>query len=142
MARTTGAEGKQDKPSKKSKPNKRKDHVEKQIPQGIVNFCNKHKLQAAPEGELQVRQGVFEALRKRNAAQQGAQAQQATKRPTTGGKKPPTEQRKRYRPGVAALKKIRKYQKSTEPLIRKLPFQRVVREVSKDATAHLGEEFR
>ena len=36
---------------------------------------------------------------------------------------------KRYRPGTVALREIRKYQKSTELLIRKLPFQRVVREV-------------
>ena len=32
----------------------------------------------------------------------------------------------RYRPGTVALREIRKYQKSTELLIRKLPFSRVV----------------
>jgi histone H3 len=36
----------------------------------------------------------------------------------------------RYRPGTVALREIRKYQKSTELLIRKLPFQRLVREVA------------
>ena len=36
----------------------------------------------------------------------------------------------RYRPGTVALREIRRYQKSTEPLIRKLPFQRLVREVA------------
>ena len=36
----------------------------------------------------------------------------------------------RFRPGTVALREIRKYQKSTELLIRKLPFQRLVREVS------------
>ena len=35
----------------------------------------------------------------------------------------------RFRPGTVALRQIRKYQKSTELLIRKLPFQRLVREV-------------
>ena len=30
----------------------------------------------------------------------------------------------RFRPGTVALREIRKYQKSTELLIRKLPFQR------------------
>ena len=35
----------------------------------------------------------------------------------------------RYRPGTVALREIRKYQKSTELLIRKLPFQRLVREI-------------
>ena len=36
---------------------------------------------------------------------------------------------KRLRPGVAALREIRKYQKSTELLIRRMPFQRLVREI-------------
>mmetsp|Transcript_163663 Transcript_163663/g.289667 ORF Transcript_163663/g.289667 Transcript_163663/m.289667 type:complete len:160 (+) Transcript_163663:84-563(+) len=35
----------------------------------------------------------------------------------------------RYRPGVIALREIRKYQKSTELLIRKAPFQRLVKEL-------------
>lgn len=35
----------------------------------------------------------------------------------------------RYRPGTVALKEIRKYQKSTELLIRKYPFQRLVRDI-------------
>ena len=38
----------------------------------------------------------------------------------------------RYRPGTVALHEIRKYQKSTELLIRKLPFQRLVREIARD----------
>ncbi|XP_027521984.1 histone H3-like [Corapipo altera] len=40
--------------------------------------------------------------------------------PATGGVKKPH----RYRPGTVALREIRRYQKSTELLIRKLPFQR------------------
>ena len=36
----------------------------------------------------------------------------------------------RYRPGTVALREIRKFQKSTDLLIRKLPFQRVVREIA------------
>ena len=36
---------------------------------------------------------------------------------------------KRYRPGTVALREIKRYQKSTELLIRKIPFQRLVREV-------------
>uniref|UniRef100_A0A8C2C2G1 Histone H3.3 n=1 Tax=Cyprinus carpio TaxID=7962 RepID=A0A8C2C2G1_CYPCA len=43
--------------------------------------------------------------------------------PSTGGVKKPH----RYRPGTVALREIRRYQKSTELLIRKLPFQRLVR---------------
>ena len=35
-------------------------------------------------------------------------------------------------PGTVALREIRKYQKSTDLLIRKLPFQRLVREIAMD----------
>ena len=51
--------------------------------------------------------------------------------PKAGGiKKAP--RRHRYRPGTVALREIRRYQKSTDLLIRKLPFQRLVREVAQD----------
>ncbi|KAI3906863.1 hypothetical protein MKW98_004913 [Papaver atlanticum] len=46
---------------------------------------------------------------------------------TSGVKKP-----HRYRPGTVALREIRKYQKSTELLIRKFPFQRLVRETAQN----------
>ncbi|XP_037827794.1 histone H3-like [Lucilia sericata] len=48
--------------------------------------------------------------------------------PATGGVKKPH----RYRPGTVALREIRRYQKSTELLFRKLPFQRLVREIAQD----------
>ena len=48
--------------------------------------------------------------------------------PATGGVKKPH----RYKPGTVALREIRRYQKSTELLIRKLPFQRLVREIAQD----------
>lgn len=38
--------------------------------------------------------------------------------------------RKRYKPGQKALREIRKYQMSTELLLRKLPFSRLVREIT------------
>jgi histone H3 len=43
----------------------------------------------------------------------------------------------RYRPGTVALREIRRYQRSTELLIRKLPFQRLVREVAQDFRSDL-----
>jgi histone H3 len=43
----------------------------------------------------------------------------------------------RYRPGTVALRDIRKYQKSPELLIRKLPFQRLVREIAQDFNTDL-----
>ena len=48
--------------------------------------------------------------------------------PATGGVKKPH----RYRPGTVALREIRRYQKSTELLLRKAPFARFVREVCQD----------
>ncbi len=48
--------------------------------------------------------------------------------PSSGGVKKPH----RFRPGTVALREIRKYQKSTELLVRKLPFQRLVREISQE----------
>ena len=45
-------------------------------------------------------------------------------------KQPPEQKmKKRYRPGTVALREILKYQKSTDLLIRKLPFQRLVKEI-------------
>ena len=46
--------------------------------------------------------------------------------PATGGVKKPH----RYRPGTVALREIRRYQKSTDLLVRRLPFQRLVREIA------------
>ena len=49
----------------------------------------------------------------------------------------PISKKHRFRPGTVALREIRKYQKSTESLIRKLPFQRLVREIAQDVMQDL-----
>jgi histone H3 len=49
-------------------------------------------------------------------------------------KRPGTQ---RYRPGTAALNQIRKYQKSWCLLIRRLPFQRLIREIAQDIKTDL-----
>ena len=43
----------------------------------------------------------------------------------------------RYRPGTVALRDIKRYQKSTELLLRKLPFQRLIREIAQEYKADL-----
>ena len=53
--------------------------------------------------------------------------------PATGGVKKPH----RFRPGTVALREIRRFQKSTELLIRRLPFQRLVREIAQEFKADL-----
>ena len=58
----------------------------------------------------------------------------------TKGKKLPASQQgqkktpHRYHPGTVALREIRRYQKSTELLIRKLPYQRLVWEIAQNLT--------
>lgn len=54
-------------------------------------------------------------------------------KPSGGGVKKPH----RYRPGTVALREIRRYQKNTDLLIRKAPFQRLVREIAQDFQANL-----
>lgn len=57
----------------------------------------------------------------------------------TGGDGEKTKTKRRYKPGTLALKEIRKFQKSTELLIRKAPFCRLVREISNEVSP---EPFR
>ena len=61
--------------------------------------------------------------------------------PSTGGVKQPH----RYRPGTVALREIRRYQKTTGLLLRKLPFQRLVREIAQEMqgeSGFFGQELR
>lgn len=60
--------------------------------------------------------------------------------PAVGGVKKPH----RYRPGTVALREIRRYQKSTDLLIRKAPFQRLVREIYGHiaSVSHVPSEYR
>jgi histone H3 len=57
---------------------------------------------------------------------------ESKKRPVMQRRGFPGQKQRRYRPGTVALREIRKYQKSTDLLIRKIPFQRLVREIAQD----------
>jgi len=59
-------------------------------------------------------------------------ARAAARRATKAGRKPAVK--RRYRPGTVALRDIRKFQRSGELLLSKLPFQRLVREVAQEYT--------
>ncbi len=61
--------------------------------------------------------------------QLGKKASNGTKN-TTKNTTNTTNKKRRYRPGTVALRNIRKYQKSTDLLFRKLPFQRLVKEIA------------
>ena len=60
-----------------------------------------------------------------------------------GGKEPRTDtpKPKRYRPGTVTLWEIRRYQWSTELLIRRAPFDHLIRELVQDLQ-HGGHELR
>ena len=78
---------------------------------------------------------VKKAIARKRAEERAAQAAKAAKAAKKSGQKAPkggVKKLHRFRPGTVALKEIRRYQKSTELLIRKLPFQRLVREISGD----------
>ncbi|XP_026876231.1 histone H3-like centromeric protein A isoform X2 [Electrophorus electricus] len=64
-------------------------------------------------------------------------ASKSRTRRSSGPSEPSPRKKRRFRPGMRALMEIRKYQKSTDLLLRKGPFSRLVREVcqmfSKDA---------
>lgn len=59
-----------------------------------------------------------------NLRKQSGQRGKKAKPPVTGVKKP-----HRFKPGTVALREIKKYQRSTDLLMRKLPFSRMVREI-------------
>ncbi|CAK5275527.1 unnamed protein product [Mycena citricolor] len=71
-----------------------------------------------------------------------------TARKSTGGRPPqraavvePPPKKKRFRPGTVALREIRKYQKSTDLLLRKLPFARLVREIANDLMTDMNNNY-
>ena len=89
----------------------------------------KPSAQSVKEAQAELKRILAE---KREEQRKKAAARMAKK----GGQKAPkggVKKRYRYRPGTVALKQIRQYQKSTELLIRKLPFQRLVREIASDS---------
>ena len=59
-------------------------------------------------------------------------AQAAARRSAGPGGVGPVVRRRRLRPGVRALKEIRRLQKTTDLLIRRAPFMRLIKEISQD----------
>ena len=89
----------------------------------------KPSAQSVKEAQAELKRILAE---KREEKRKKAAARMAKK----GGQKAPkggVKKHYRYRPGTVALKQIRQYQKSTDLLIRKLPFQRLVREIACDS---------
>lgn len=64
----------------------------------------------------------------KKAPRKGIPSKKPLKKPEEAAKK----LNRRFKPGTVALREIRRYQKSGDLLMRKLPFQRLVREIAQD----------
>ncbi|KAF2142755.1 uncharacterized protein K452DRAFT_326043 [Aplosporella prunicola CBS 121167] len=71
----------------------------------------------------------------------GAKTQKRLSGVEPGDPLPLGRKKPRYKPGTLALREIKKYQKSTDLLLLKLPFSRLVREIALSMTA-TGEPMR
>ena len=102
------------------------------------NYNNKSKipvptLTKGMEQEIEWQKRASQRNPAAGAGRSGFPAWKSTPAMLEGGVKKPH----RYRPGTVALHEIRRYQKSTELLIRKLPFQHLVREIATDYKSDL-----
>ena len=82
-----------------------------------------------------IQEELRKTIARKKAEEHAAQAAKAAKAAKKSGVKAPkggVKKPHRFKPGTVALKEIRRYQKSTELLIQKLPFQRLVREIASD----------
>ena len=86
----------------------------------IITMARTKQTARKTTGGKAPRYGGKERLASKGVLRRAAQH----KKPTGGVKKP-----HRYRPGTVALREIRRYQKSTELLIKKAPFWRLCREI-------------
>ena len=77
----------------------------------------------------------------RTAAPKNSGAKKDKKPIRSRAKKPGTKLCHKFLPGTVALRDIRRYQKGTELLLRKLPFQRLVREIAAE-TSKKGLRFQ
>ena len=86
----------------------------------MAGLRNKKTPKGSGGGDTTGQEARNKAVKRTNAVKRNRQV--------TGGIKKPH----RYRPGTVALREIRRFQKSTELLIRKLPFHRLVREIAQE----------
>ena len=88
-----------------------------------------------------IQEELRKTLARKKVEEHVAQAAKAARAAKKSGMKAPkggVKKFHRFQPGTVALKEIRRYQKSTELLIQKLPFQRLVREIAGDSKVILS----
>ena len=89
----------------------------------------KPSAQSVKEAQAELKRILAEKREEKCKKAAARMAKKSGQKAPKGGVK----KRYRYRPGTVALKQIRQYQKSKDLLIRKLPFQRLVREIACDS---------
>ena len=89
----------------------------------------KPSAQSVKEAQAELKRILVEKREEKRKKAAARMAKKSGQKAPKGGVK----KRYRYRPGTVALKQIRQYQKTTELLIRKLPFQWLVREIARDS---------
>ncbi|XP_005751366.1 histone H3-like centromeric protein A isoform X2 [Pundamilia nyererei] len=90
----------------------------------------RHNLSASRrKGKTPQRRPQVPAQRTSSVTSQRTSSVTSPSRSGVPGQPPVSPKKRKFRPGTRALKEIRKYQKSTDLLLRKAPFARLVHEV-------------
>ena len=89
----------------------------------------KPSAQSVKEAQAELKRILAEKREEKCKKAAARMAKKSGQKAPKGGVK----KRYRYQPGTVALKQIRQYQKSTDLLIKKLPFQQLVREIACDS---------
>ena len=118
----------QRKKNKEGKKRKRRSNWKK--PSAKVS--KKNDTEAASQVKKGTKTRAASQVKKTTKTRPKTNAEKAARKqlPNKRGTKPPH----RYRPGTVALREIRRFQKSTDLLILKKPFGRLVKEISQDIT--------
>lgn len=96
----------------------------------------------APRPEIGKSTSASKETKKHKKAQEAARAVSPARRAATvADVTAPAKRKHRFRPGTVALREIRHYQKSTEMLLRKAPFIRLVRELTHKMYPELQTRF-
>lgn len=115
-----------EKPKKNRSPG-RKSHSKKKAPAGVGRSgARGSDVSYSPASSVSV-----DSHSSRHRQLSGPSAEFSRVRSSTEGRK-----KNRFRPGTVALREIRHYQKSTNLLLRKLPFSRLVREICLEINPH------
>merc|ERR1712083_1096080 len=98
-----------------------------------MGFMNQEKMQPKKSKESSNQPTTWAPKAKPSTSTQKGQKRKISKessnQPTTSTPKTKPKSKRRFRPGTVALKEIRKYQKTTNLLIPKLSFSKLIREI-------------